>query len=161
MKKWWVLLVVENCTIAAAGATGLWATNSTTLFPASNVRLFRARAWTVLYKTEHSAFHNAHDRLGPVKWSTPHRVSNARCELPTWVSFWKLEVSDALFVQPNVPANSHISLSLRLLQLSIIVSFQFDQRTEDVLILIGVFVSVDLQREVTLKRYPWKVSTPP
>jgi len=54
---------------------------------------------------------------------------------------WKCEPSNAFLIQTKIPSNSDVGLCLTLFETFVIVCFDLDQRTEDVLVLISVFVS--------------------
>ena len=64
----------------------------------------------------------------------------------TFIGLCEVEVSDSLLVQTDVPAHNYVILSLRLLQLLVIVGFQLHERPKDVLILVGIFVPDDDNR---------------
>ena len=52
------------------------------------------------------------------------------------------EVGDSFLIKANVPSDDDVVLRLRFLQFPVIICLQFYQGPEDVLILVGVFVSV-------------------
>ena len=51
------------------------------------------------------------------------------------------EICDSLFVESDIPTDDDVVLRLRLLQFTIVISLQLDQRTENVLVLISILVS--------------------
>ena len=61
--------------------------------------------------------------------------------LVTIVGCIKDEICDSLFVESDIPTDDDVVLRLRLLQFTIVISLQLDQRTENVLVLISILVS--------------------
>ena len=68
-------------------------------------------------------------------------------ELITWdesdivTLIWEHEISNALVRQTTFPADTDVPLSLRLFELSIVIGFEFDERLEDLFVLLGVSVA--------------------
>ena len=58
------------------------------------------------------------------------------------VIFGQMKVGDTLLVQAQIPSDFDVLLRLRLLQLLVVVGLQLDERTENVLILITIFVPI-------------------
>ena len=70
-----------------------------------------------------------------------------QCKVLTAILFWEFEVRYLLLVECHAPCHSYIVLCLTLLQSLIIICLQFYQRTQYVLILIGIIISSEGGRE--------------
>jgi hypothetical protein len=57
----------------------------------------------------------------------------------------QVEPGDPLLVETHVPADDEAFLSLRLFQALVVVGFDLDERTEDILVLVRVLVSAAAQ----------------
>lgn len=70
----------------------------------------------------------------------PQFISNRKPDFPT-LQLRQHEPSDPLLIQTQIPPNADIRLSLRFLEAFVVVGFDFHQRSHDILILVGIFVT--------------------
>lgn len=70
----------------------------------------------------------------------PQLVTHGEPDFTT-LQLRKAEPRNTLLVQTQIPTNSDICLSLTLLEPFVVVGFDFDERSEDVLVLIRVLVA--------------------
>ena len=54
---------------------------------------------------------------------------------------WKVEPSYTLLIQTHIPANDQTIRRLRFLELFIVIGFNLDQGTKDILVVISIFIS--------------------
>jgi hypothetical protein len=71
----------------------------------------------------------------------PQLISDSEPDLSR-LELGEVEPRNALLVQTHVPANDEALLSLGLLETLVVVGFDLDEGTEDVLVLVGVLVTV-------------------
>jgi hypothetical protein len=71
----------------------------------------------------------------------PELVSHREPHLSR-LELWQVEPGDALLVQSHVPANDERLLGLRLLQTLVVVSFDLDEGSKDILVLVRILVAI-------------------
>lgn len=72
----------------------------------------------------------------------PKFVTNRKADFAT-LQLGETEPRHALLVQTKVPAHRDIRLCLRFLKPFVVISFDLDERSEDVLVLISIFIAKD------------------
>ena len=69
----------------------------------------------------------------------PQLISNSEPDFAT-LKLRQAEPRHTLLVETKIPTHRDVGLSLGLLETLVVVSFDFDERTENILILVSVFV---------------------
>lgn len=81
----------------------------------------------------------------------------ARHETQLGVGLWERQMREPLRRHRHVPAQADAGLRLRLLHLAIVVGLELDERTEDVLVLVGVVVAQQHRMRLVVGARPLEI----
>jgi len=70
----------------------------------------------------------------------PQFITNGQPNFPA-LQLGQTEPSNALLIQTEVPTNGNVGLCLTFFQPLVIISFDLDERAEDILVLISILVT--------------------